>query len=374
MGSVKPYVTTSGERRWEVFFRDETHRQHHKRGFETRKAARVYLAAHEVAVENGDYIDPRLSKITVGELGAQWIEGRKAIWKPSYLKSVETAWRVHVMPRWGDRPIGGIRHSEVQQWVSELARDRSATVVYRAFGILKDIYEMAISDRRIAKTPTEHTMLPRRRSRRHVFLTVEQLLALADASGEHRALILLLGFCGLRWGEATGLRVSDIDFGRNRIRVDKSATRIGSEVVVGSTKTGQSREVSMSRIVADALRVQVAGKGPDELVFDNGSGGYLRQQSAADGNRGWFAKAVRVSGVPRLRIHDLRHTAASIAISSGANPKYVQRMLGHSSAKMTLDTYSDLFDGDIDRVADNIDDLVAGIGGNDDRPDADGRN
>lgn len=66
MGSVKPYVTTSGERRWEVFFRDETHRQHHKRGFETRKAARVYLAAHEVAVENGDYIDPRLSKITVG--------------------------------------------------------------------------------------------------------------------------------------------------------------------------------------------------------------------------------------------------------------------------------------------------------------------
>lgn len=217
MGSVKPYVTTSGERRWEVFFRDETHRQHHKRGFETRKAARVYLAAHEVAVENGDYIDPRLSKITVGELGAQWIEGRKAIWKPSYLKSVETAWRVHVMPRWGDRPIGGIRHSEVQQWVSELARDRSATVVYRAFGILKDIYEMAISDRRIAKTPTEHTMLPRRRPRRHVFLTVEQLLALADASGEHRALILLLGFCGLRWGEATGLRVSDIDFGRNRI-------------------------------------------------------------------------------------------------------------------------------------------------------------
>lgn len=363
MGSVNSYVTAAGEHRWEVFFRDETHRQHHKRGFETRKAARVYLAAHEVAVDNGDYIDPRASRITVGELGEQWIEGRRAIWKPSYLRSVETSWRVHVRPRWGDRSIGGIRHSEVQQWVSQLARDKSATVVYRAFGILKGIYEMAITDRRIARTPTEHTMLPRRRPRRHVFLTVDQLLALAGASGDHKALVLVLGFCGLRWGEATGLRVSDIDFGRNRIRVSRSATRVGREVVVGSTKTDRYREVSMPVVVADALREQVAGKASDDLVFDNGSGGYLRQQSAADGQRGWFATAVSLSGVPRLRIHDLRHTAASIAISAGANPKYVQRMLGHSSAKMTLDTYSDLFDRDIDRVADSIDDLVAGNGG-----------
>lgn len=364
MGSCNKYVTADGEQRWEVFFRDETHRQHHKRGFKTMRDARAYLTVQEVAVGNGEYIDPKMSKITVGELGDQWIEGRRAIWKPSYLKSVETSWRVHVRPRWGDRPIGSIRHSEVQQWVSELARDRSATVVYRAFGILKDIYEMAIRDRRIVRTPTEHTMLPKRKPRRHVFLTVEQLMALAEASGDHRALVLVLGFCGLRWGEATGLRVGDIDFDRNRIHVDKSATRIGREVVVGSTKTDRSREVSMPAVVADALRVQVAGKRPDDLVFDNGSGGYLRQQSAADGNRGWFAKAVRTSGVPRLRVHDLRHTAASIAISAGANPKYVQRMLGHSSAKMTLDTYSDLFDKDIDRVAGNIDDLVAGGDGN----------
>lgn len=69
MGSVNPYITAGGERRWEVFFRDETHRQHHKRGFETRKAARAYLAAHEVAVENGEYIDPKMSKITVGGAG-----------------------------------------------------------------------------------------------------------------------------------------------------------------------------------------------------------------------------------------------------------------------------------------------------------------
>ena len=207
MGSCNKYVTADGEQRWEVFFRDETHCQHHKRGFKTMKDARVYLTVQEVAVENGEYIDPKMSKITVGELGDQWIEGRRAIWKPSYLKSVETSWRVHVRPRWGDRPIGSIRHSEVQQWVSELARDRSATVVYRAFGILKDIYEMAIRGQTHHQNTHGAYDAARKTPRRHVFLTVEQLMALAEASGDHRALVLVLGFCGLRWGEATGLRV-----------------------------------------------------------------------------------------------------------------------------------------------------------------------
>ena len=114
----------------------------------------------------------------------------------------------------------------------------------------------------------------------------------------------------------------------------------------------------MPGIVAEALRQQAAGKSPEDLLFTDEHGGYVRQQSAAEGRRGWYAAAVKQSGVPRLRIHDLRHTAASIAISAGANPKYVQRMLGHKSAKMTLDTYSDLFDRDIDRVSDNIDHLI----------------
>ena len=66
MGSCNKYVTADGEQRWEVFFRDETHCQHHKRGFKTMRDARVYLTVQEVAVGNGEYIDPKMSKITVG--------------------------------------------------------------------------------------------------------------------------------------------------------------------------------------------------------------------------------------------------------------------------------------------------------------------
>lgn len=81
------------------------------------------------------------------------------------------------------------------------------------------------------------------------------------------------------------------------------------------------------------------------------------------GNKGWFANAVRraqefAPSIPRLTPHDLRHTAASLAISSGANVKAVQRMLGHASAAMTLDTYADLFDDDLDAVASRLNDAM----------------
>ena len=94
-----------------------------------------------------------------------------------------------------------------------------------------------------------------------------------------------------------------------------------------------------------------AGKGPEGLLFGDGIH-HMRNS----GSQGWFANAVKRAqtidlSIPRLTPHDLRHTAASLAISSGANVKAVQRMLGHSSAAMTLDTYADLFDDDLDAVA-----------------------
>lgn len=73
----------------------------------------------------------------------------------------------------------------------------------------------------------------------------------------------------------------------------------------------------------------------------------------------WFAGAVKRSGVPRITPHDLRHTAASLAVSAGANAKAVQKMLGHASAAMTLDVYADLFDGDLDSVSDALDHAVS---------------
>jgi integrase len=99
--------------------------------------------------------------------------------------------------------------------------------------------------------------------------------------------------------------------------------------------------------------MQVAGKSRDDLVFTGAKGAVLRVRTA---RRSWFDQAVRSSGVPSgFHPHELRHTAASLAVSAGANVKAVQKMLGHATASMTLDVYADLFDDDLDAVADRLD-------------------
>lgn len=360
MASIGSYELADGKKRYRVYYRDPLHKSKEKSGFRRKKDAEDWMARNvTTAIADGDYVDPRGARTLIAKLGEEWIDGHRSVWKPSYTHSVETAWKVHVMPKWGDRTLGGIKHTEVQSWVSKMAKDgKSASVVYRAFGILKGIYENAVKDRLINRVPTQDVNLPEKVKKPHHYLTVKQLIDLADNSGRYGSLILTLGFCGLRWGEATGLTVSDIDFDRGRINVAKSATRVGGTVEMGTPKNGKARQVPMPKIVRDALQTEVEGKEPGDLVFSNAEGGYLRQQSAAPGNRGWFRNALLAAGLPPMRPHDLRHTAASIAVSAGANVKTVQRMLGHSSAAMTLDTYSDLFDTDLDNVALNIDALV----------------
>ena len=91
-------------------------------------------------------------------------------------------------------------------------------------------------------------------------------------------------------------------------------------------------------------------------MFTTVNGEVLRNRNA---RRSWFNRAAAAIGQPGLTPHELRHTAASLAVSSGANVKAVQRMLGHASAAMTLDIYADLFDSDLDAVADRLDETRA---------------
>ena len=83
-------------------------------------------------------------------------------------------------------------------------------------------------------------------------------------------------------------------------------------------------------------------------MFAGGDGGYLPCPKSTNG---WFVRAVKQTGVQSITPHDLRHTCASLAVSAGVNVLALQRMLGHTSAKVTLDTYADLFDDDLDAVA-----------------------
>lgn len=130
-------------------------------------------------------------------------------------------------------------------------------------------------------------------------------------------------------------------------------------------KTSLTYSVPFPAVLADALSALMIGKGRDDLVYTDMRGGVLR-------NSNWrarvFAPAVAAcqkadKSFPSISPHDLRHSAASLAISAGANVKAVQRMLGHAKASMTLDVYADLFDTDLDAVAVELDAAIRAVAG-----------
>jgi integrase len=310
----------------------------------------------EVAKIRGEYVAPTVGRITVGELGRAWLERQKGHMKSSGFRSYESAWRVHVEPYWSSMRVSEIRFTAVQAWVSQLASKRGAVVVQTAYSVLARILDDAVRDRLMASNPARGAKLPKRPPRRNVYLTASQLNRLADESKRYRSLVLLLGVGGLRWGEAAALRVSDVDFLRRRIELHRNAVQVGTKVIVGTLKSNQNRTIVLPKFVIDALAVTAKGKDRDDLLWPTASGGDMGPPASKES---WLSGAVlrcrkTDPTFPRMTAHGLRHTAASLAISAGANPKVVQRMLGHASAAMTLDVYADLFDSDLASVAESV--------------------
>jgi integrase len=349
MGSITPY-STAGGKRYLVNYRKPDRTQTVKRGFRTKREAELFLAVTEVKIATGEFIEARAARATISVLGAQWLRAQTHL-KPSYSRTIEMSWRLHVEPVFGSRPISQVSHSEVQVWVSNLTASMSATSVLRAYGILAGIFDVAVKDRRIPSNPARGVNLPRKVGKKRAYLTHSQVRLLAEEARAQSTLVYFLAYTGLRWGEAVGLKVGQVDFPRRRVNVTENAVRVDGVFHVGTPKTHSARSVPFPEFLDDGLRALSEGKTRDQIVFGNGVSYIIRP----DQRKGWFVGALKRSrardhDMPLITIHDLRHTAASLAISAGANVKAVQRMLGHASAAMTLDTYADLFDDDLDAV------------------------
>ncbi|MDQ1247522.1 MAG: hypothetical protein QG597_1892 [Actinomycetota bacterium] len=374
MATISKYQTSSGTTLYRVRYRKPDNRQTDKRGFRTKRDAEAFAVEVEGRKLRGEYVAPSLGRATIGELGDEWLTRQRGHLKANSYRSLETSWRVHVRPRWANTAVANAMFTDVQAWISDLAQVRGAKTVRGAHAVLASILEDAVRDRRIASNPARGVKLPPIVKTPNKYLTGAQLHALARESGRYRSLVLLLGTGGLRWGEAVGLRVGDVDFLRRRILVSENAT--AGEVT--TLKGGEHRTLVVAQYVIDELSVTVRGKGREDLIWPSKTGCYLKAPSSHDS---WLSGAVKrcqkaaeaarakeladrpdteptTPVFPRVTAHDLRHTAASLAISAGGNVKAIQRMLGHRSAAMTLDTYSDLFDDDLTALAEKLDESV----------------
>jgi integrase len=246
--------------------------------------------------------------------------------------------------------VADIDRLGIEAWIASVgAKGAGATTVVRAHGVLSGILSDAVKAKRLSANPARGLEdLPRKMGKRRVYLSADDVHRLADESGPHRALVLLLAYCGLRWGEAVALRVRDVQFLRRRLSVSENAVQLGVHYAVGPTKGRKSRSVPVPGFVLNELSQQCEGKAPVDLVFGGQDGGYLPRPKSSTG---WFQSAVKRAKVQKITPHDLRHSCASLAVSAGVNVLALQRMLGHTSAKITLDTYADLFDDDLDAVA-----------------------
>lgn len=353
MATVGSYQTKAG-RRWRARYRTPDGRRTDKRGFTTKREAQLFVAAVEVERAAGDFVSASAGRVSVAAMAPHWLTRKQASSAPSHYRTLESAWRTHVLPQWGSRHLVDITTLEVETWIAQLqTAGCGSTTVRRAHGVLKGVLDDAVKDRRLHSNPASGVDdLPRRSERRHVYLTASDVHRLAEQAGRHRALVLVLAFCGLRWGEAIALRVADVDFLRRRITVCSSAVQLGATHVVGPTKGRKSRSVPVPGFVVEELARRCEGKDRDDLIFGHRDGGFPARPRSGNG---WFAAAAHRAGLPTITPHDLRHTCASLAVSAGVHVLALQRMLGHRSAKVTLDVYADLFDSDLDAVATGLD-------------------
>ncbi|GAA2073690.1 N-terminal phage integrase SAM-like domain-containing protein [Microbacterium hatanonis] len=199
MGTITPYETANG-RRYRVRYRKPDRTEAQKRGFTTMREAKLYLSMVTVSKSKGEYIDPVASRVPVRMFADGWLRSKRPpMSKPSYYVTLARAWKNHVAPVWADREIRSIRRSEVQDWVSELTRDKSRTVVLRALGVLAGILGVAIDDRRLANNPARHLRnLPRSGpGKLRIYLSHDQVATLTACSA-HLTMVLTLTYTGLR--------------------------------------------------------------------------------------------------------------------------------------------------------------------------------
>ncbi|RSZ64404.1 site-specific integrase [Corynebacterium hylobatis] len=349
-------------KRWRVRWVDLEGAQRSK-SYTRKVDAKKFADEISAQLTRGDYVDPH-ERMTVGELWRLWEPVHATTVKPRTAYSRRSTWHVHVAPAWSSRVASRIRKAHVTEWVADMTRaGASPATVHQAAVVLRLVLGYGVDAGVLIVNPASGVRLPRAAASRRVYLAVSQVEQLSGAAGDvagewARVLVRLLAYTGLRWGEATGLRVEDVDLARRRLAVVQAIEVVGGKMIIGTPKTHEQRAVPLPGALVEDVASLLRGRESGALVFASGRGTPVSASNFRQ--RVWQPAVEDVDGlVPEdVRIHDLRHTAASLAISAGANVKAVQAMLGHASAVMTLDTYADLFPDDLDAVGVAMDMLI----------------
>jgi integrase len=340
-----------------------------KRGFALKKEAEAAEAQALVDIGAGVYVKP--SKQTVADFLTEWIDTVRPTVRPSTWASYERNLRIHVTPRIGDLQLQHVDAGTISRLYSSLLADGHrghgagtkglsprtvsyiGTILHRALGD-------AVTWGRILRNPTDAVKRPKVPSASSTVKAWD-----ADALGtflrlsreyagkgghpdRYYPLWVLLATTGMRRGEALGVRWSDIDLDAGVLSISQTSIAVEHEQMMGTPKTAAgARGVELDAATVAALREHRLAQVQERLLMGAGFTDRGLVFCLPDGQpyhpervSREFDRRVQRWALPRLTLHGLRHTWATLALRAGVHPKVVQERLGHSTIGITLGTYS----------------------------------
>lgn len=219
------------------------------------------------------------------------------------------------------------------------------------------VLDYAVTQRWISSNPALAVVFPPLPVPEHTILTTAEVERLAELCGAQGDVVLILAYTGLRFGELIGLRVGDIDLAARRVRVRRSITQVGGKPTEGRPKSRAGiRAVPIPARIVPVLDRRIAGRPRSAVAVTSPHGALLSRENWVRDVK--FYEQRETLGRPTLRLHDLRHTYASLSRRAGADLRLLQKTMGHSSITTTGHIYADLFDDELDAVADALDTLM----------------
>ena len=331
-------------------------KQHTKGGFTTRRDADAALRVFLATIDQGQVVLP--TKVTLGTYLASWLDAVEPSLAATAASNYRIIARCYLVPHLGAYQLTTLRPDHlIAAYRALLAgggrdgRPLSATTVRTCHRILSKALGDAVRDGLMVRNPAATVPLPKPvKPQLAVWNRAEvaQFLPVAATDRLFAAWLLAL-LCGLRRGELAGLRWGDVDLEARTVRITSQRTTDAENHVITKEPKGTSRRtVDLGPVLVGAFLahqqaqgVELAGiaagaRDRDSLVFLAPDG----QPFHPDRLRGLFQQVAKRAGVPIIRLHDARHSCATLALDAGLHPKVVQQLLGHSSWNVTMDLYS----------------------------------
>lgn len=341
--------------RWQARYRDPGtgHLRSAPHTFTTKTGASRWLSVLEADTLRGVWVDPSQGDMLFAELAQRWFTTKIHLRETTKLQ-YHYLLKKHLLPFFGERPIGSITMLDVQTWLADRQANTNlaANSVAKAYEVLRMVMETAVEAGLILRTPCRVKGAATERLPEMQAATPEQVAAIAsEVEPRWQALILMAAYSGLRWGELAGLRQKHLDPLHKKVRVVEQLLEVNGHLMFAPPKTAAGvRSVALPQFLVEVMVEHIAGysrPGPEALVFVMPEGTPLRRENFR--RRVWYP-AVAAVGMEGFRFHDLRHTNATLAAASGAPLVALMARLGHASAAAAI-RYQHNIEGQDERVA-----------------------